>query len=232
MIDRSPSVFAIIVSLGVGTAFVVLALFFSGYFHRNPLYDASDSNKLDEQFLTSNSKRIQGSKDSSGGYFPCSDPIETIRENGDRFYTCTHPAGYDYSGNVFRLPSPTYKQTVCMGPYGCSQNYHYIAQIPDDLLSPDQRQQVIDKVIADLPQRSITIGNTTLNWKLDQFIIDAFGDKYKASVILVLPIIRSLNGDCGVYAGVQVDLETLDIPINDNGILPESPQRCSLPQHN
>jgi hypothetical protein len=72
-----------------------------------------------------------------------------ITEDGrDTYYTCPHPPDYKPASPVlFRLPAPVYKKVLCAGTYGCSHRYNYIEIIPSDLLSPEHRQQLVDRVM-------------------------------------------------------------------------------------
>lgn len=149
----------------------------------------------------------------------CPNP-EIIDKDNDVLVICLGPNGSRELG-IFKLPPPVYKRVLCTSTYGCSGTYNYIEQIPPDLLTPEQKQMVIDKVMS-LPEIK---GNP--EWKLDHFIIQPRADKWFANIQFVLPNIRPLPYyPCGWYGSAEVDLQTLEILSADN-FIPRSDIKCN-----
>jgi len=150
--------------------------------------------------------------------YPCQNVI--INTNGSgTFYTCPHSS--PISNIVFELPSPTYKKVLCASTYGCARDYNYMEIIPSNLLTDQQKQIVVDKIM-DLPEVKRNSG-----WKLDHFIIQPYGDRWHANIQLFIDHIKQLppSQQCGWYGSVEVDLETLEI-LSVDIIPPRSDVKC------
>lgn len=146
---------------------------------------------------------------------PCENAVINTNSSGT-FYLCPHPT--EVSNIVFELPSPVYKKMRC---FGCGVTFGYTEVVPPDLLSPQQKQVVIDKVM-DLPETKLNSG-----WTLDHFIIQPRGDRWIANVQLFVDGIKQLppSKDCGWYGSADVDLETLEI-LDLSNIPPSSTVKC------
>ncbi|AIF84632.1 hypothetical protein NTE_02589 [Candidatus Nitrososphaera evergladensis SR1] len=153
---------------------------------------------------------------------PCQNVVISEKD-GDTYYTCPHPPNYTPDSPVaFNLPAPTYKKVLCAGHYGCSHRYGYQEIVPGNLLSEDQKRQVID-IAMNLPETRQNAG-----WKLDYFIVQPYdGDKWNANVQLFLAGLKQSppSQGCGWYGSVDVDLETLKIR-NISNLPPISTEKC------
>jgi hypothetical protein len=111
----------------------------------------------------------------------------------------------------------------CLGPFGCSHTYNYIEIVPPNLLSEEQKKQVLDKVMS-LPEV-----RTNTGWKLDSLTIQPRADRWTGRVQLLIDGIKQLppSQGCGWYGQVDVDLETLEILYISN-IPPTSNVKCSV----
>lgn len=158
---------------------------------------------------------------------PCENAIISVSSN-DTIYTCPHPPNFKPAGPIiFQLPAPTYRMVECNSTYGCSHRYNYQEIVPPNLLSDEQRKQVIDKVMS-LPEVKMNAG-----WKLDSFTVQPSADRWTGHVQLFVAGIKQLppSQECGWYGQVDVDLETLQV-ININNIPPRSDASCSTSQEN
>jgi hypothetical protein len=115
--------------------------------------------------------------------------------------TCPHPTNYTNEQNA--LPLPTYKRTICSSTYGCSGHYIYMPQIPSDLLTESQKQQVIDQVLnfTDLKQKYPTI-------RVGAFQIKSHADQWFAEINFLIP-------NCNWYPSSTVNLNTMQIVSSD-----------------
>lgn len=159
---------------------------------------------------------------------PCKNVIISDSGYNNTLYTCPHPANFrPTSPVVFHLPAPTYKMVECSGTYGCAHRYNYMEIIPPNLLSDEQKKQVIDKVM-NLPEVKINAG-----WRLDSFTIRPSADRWIGNIQLLIDGIKQLPPSqiCGWYGQVDVDLETLQV-INIDNIPPRSNVLCSASQEN
>ena len=150
--------------------------------------------------------------------YPCQNVIVNKNISGT-FYTCPHPS--EISNIVLKLPSPVYKQVKCTSTYGCAHPYNYMEIVPPNLLSEEQKQVVIDKVM-NLPEVKLNLG-----WTLDSFIIQPRADTWTANLQLFLAGIKPYppSQECGWYGQVEVNLETLEI-LDSANIPPSSDVKC------
>ncbi|MGI0013917.1 MAG: hypothetical protein ACREBU_10825 [Nitrososphaera sp.] len=146
---------------------------------------------------------------------PCENAIINTNNSGT-FYTCPHQS--KINNTIFELPSPVYKKMPC---YGCAHAYGYAEIVPQNLLSEQQRQVVIDKVM-NLPETKLNSG-----WTLDHFIIQPKEDRWIANIQLFIEGIKQLppSQECGWYGSVSLDLETLEI-LDISNIPPRSNVKC------
>jgi hypothetical protein len=156
--------------------------------------------------------------DSPYAAYPCQNAIIYTNSSGT-FYICPHRS--EISNVVFSLPAPVYKKVPCTSTYGCARPYGYQEIIPPNLLSQQQKQVVIDKVM-NLPEVKLNSG-----WTLDHFIIQPRTDKWIANVQIFLAGIKQLppSLQCGWYGSADVDLETLEI-LDISNIPPSSDVKC------
>lgn len=146
----------------------------------------------------------------------CSNP-DVTKQGIDVFVICQHPKNSTGDG-IFNLPLPTYKRTVCQSMHGCRYAYSYIPQIPDDLLSPKQKQESVDKVL-----QATGLGDHYPDIQLEHFLILATGDKWFADVQFIIPHIMNGYNHCGWYTSTQIDLQTFEVyPIG----VPIGTQKC------
>lgn len=146
----------------------------------------------------------------------CSNP-DVTKQGNDVFVICQHPQNSTGNG-IFNLPLPTYKRTICQSMHGCLYAYIYIPQIPDDLLSPKQKQESIDKVL-----QATGLVARYPDIQLEHFLILATGDKWFADVQFIIPHIMNGYNHCGWYTSTQIDLQTLEVyPIG----VPIGTQKC------
>lgn len=150
--------------------------------------------------------------------YPCLNVIITATSNGT-LYTC--PPTVSNVAKVFELPAPVYKRVKCVSTYGCSKPYGYEGIIPPNLISPEQKQVIVDRII------SLNATKQNHGWKLDRFDIQPVEDKWRGHVQLVLPGIAQIppSSGCGWHGLVSIDLETLEI-LNVDGIPPRSNVTC------
>lgn len=150
--------------------------------------------------------------------YPCQNVIVNTNSSGT-FYTCPHTS--EIANVVFSLPAPTYKKVACTSTYGCSRPYNYKDIVPSDLLSEDEKQIVIAKMM-NLPEMKLNSG-----WQLDHFIIQPREDRWIANVQFFIAGIKQLppSQECGWYGSVDIDLETLEI-LGVNDIPPRSDVKC------
>jgi hypothetical protein len=135
-------------------------------------------------------------------YF-CTNQEYFTREN-DIFLICHHPA--NSTSDIFNLPDPEYKYTGCGG---CALGFAYVPQIPSNLLSDEQKQEVVDKVlqVTGLKEKYPDI-------VLDHFLIEAHKDHWFANVQFMIPHIMNGYDHCGWYTASDVDLNTLQVTPN------------------
>jgi hypothetical protein len=146
----------------------------------------------------------------------CSNP-EIVTQGNDVFVICQHPQNSTDNG-IFNLPPPKYKRIVCQSTFGCSGTYNYIPQIPDNLLSPKQEQESIDKV---LQVTGLRVHYPDI--QLDHFLIQPRNYKWFADVQFIIPHILNGYGNCGWYTSVQIDLQTFEVYPNGVAI---GTQKC------
>ncbi len=134
----------------------------------------------------------------------CQNP-EIITENGNILVICHHPTN-STEMDTSNLPSPVYKRTRCVSTHGCFEPYSYIPQIPDDLLTPQQKQDVINKVlqVTRLKEKYPEI-------EFDSIHIEPTGDRWFANIQFVIPHIMNGSGHCGWYTSNQIDLQIGDV---------------------
>lgn len=150
--------------------------------------------------------------------YPCENAI--VKTNGSgTFYTCPHAS--EINNIVFNLPSPVYKKVACTSTFGCSRPYSYMEEVPSNLLSEEQKQIVVAKIM-NLPETQLNSG-----WQLDHFIIQPRADRWIADVQLFLDGIKQLppSQQCGWYGSAEIDLETLEI-LGISNIPPRSELKC------
>lgn len=146
----------------------------------------------------------------------CSNP-DITKQGNDVFVICQHPKN-STSNEIFNLPLPTYKRVVCQSMHGCSGLYNYVPQIPADLLSVEQKQESIDKVLQDTGLK-----DKYPDIQLDHFIMLANNDRWSADVQFVIPHIMNGYNHCGWYTSTQIDLQTFEVsPIG----IPIGTQKC------
>ena len=150
--------------------------------------------------------------------YPCEYVVLNTNGSGT-FYTCPHLS--EINNIVFDLPSPVYKKVLCTGTYGCAHAYNYVEIVPPNLISEQQKQLVIDKIM-NLPETKLNSG-----WTLADFIIHPRADRWFANVQLFLPGIKQLppSQECGWYGSAGLDLETLEI-LDVSNIPPSSDVKC------
>lgn len=155
------------------------------------------------------SSRQQVNLNDPYGSYPCQNVIINTNSNGT-FYTCPHLNKID--NIIFDLPPPVYKLVLCTSTYGCSNDYTYIEIVPANLLTTEQKQQILDKVF-DLPQvKEINSSGNDTTWKVGYFLIQPVQDNWYGDVQLVLNgIKRSTDGGCGLYGSARLNLETLEM---------------------
>ncbi len=143
----------------------------------------------------------------------CPNPDIDSRD-GDTFVVCLNPEGLQELG-PFRLPPPVYKKVPCTSMFGCSQDYNYIEQIPQNLLTQEQKQQVINKVV-----NETEIKAWPWHWELEHFIISPRTDRWFADIEFFVPEYREISpinrGECGWYSSVGIDLQTLELTYKHN----------------
>ncbi|QLH06504.1 hypothetical protein [Nitrosopumilus ureiphilus] len=133
-------------------------------------------------------------------------PNNNLSENDTGvFMTCLHPD--NKNGIIFELPSPSYKLELCKGTYGCIAPYVWAPQIPSNLVSEEQEQEVVNKVLQ-LPEAE--------DWpsepELDNFLIMSSEDDWHASVQFFIDGVKMpQHNKCEYYDSATVDLETLEI---------------------
>ena len=138
-------------------------------------------------------------------FYMCPDHTLTTNSTG-MYLACLHPKG-TYQDVIYDLPSPTYKREPCNSTYGCSSKYSWIPQIPANLISNEQKQQVIDKLLS---------LSETQNWpskpQIDSFSINYSADRIEANVQFFISGVKMPQHDrCEYYDSASVDLETLEI---------------------
>jgi len=126
------------------------------------------------------------------------------RNDTGTFLTCILS---DNAKNIFELQSPVYKLETCTSMHGCGWQYVWTPQIQSDLISEEQKQQVIDQILH-LPQ--------TNNWpaspQLNHFLIFPNGDKWMANVEFYIAGVKMpQHNKCEYFDSVEINLETLDI---------------------
>ena len=135
----------------------------------------------------------------------CKNPKITNQDN-NQLVICHHKQNSTDNG-VLNLPLPMYKITPCHSIYGCGGYYNIIlVQDPKNLLTSQQKQQVIDKITS-IP----AINAWPPDWKIGEFGIHPSDDKWFADVQFFLPSVKRPNGECGAYSQVGVDLQTLAV---------------------
>lgn len=120
-----------------------------------------------------------------------------------------------------KIPCPNFNNNNSIGSYGCSHSHLYERIIPPNLLTPQQKQIVIDKVM-NLPKVKLNPG-----WKLDSFDIYPQQDKWIGDIQLFLKGVKQPPPSeyCGWHGQVGIDLETLNI-LYIKGIPPRSDVKC------
>ncbi|HKU33357.1 MAG TPA: hypothetical protein VJR22_05885 [Candidatus Nitrosotalea sp.] len=126
---------------------------------------------------------------------------EYFTNGSDVFLICHHVS--NFTSNVWNLPDPEYKYTVCGG---CALGFAYVEQIPPNLLSDQQKQQAIDKVL-----QMTGLKKQYPDLVLDHFLIRANGDSWFANVQFMIPHIMNGYGHCGWYTASDVNLDTLEV---------------------
>ena len=224
MLSSNQPLFALILSLSIGTVFVSASLLIASMGAEGDT-SKSDIVTVTKADVTIAGKRIDGFYDYFGGLLPCSNPIET-RVDDNMYYTCTQ----SYNGTrateqaVINLSYPVYKRVQCTSTYGCGQSYNYVAEVPEDLLSPEQKEMVLQKVL-NLPE----VKEGGLQWEIDRFIIQPYnGYKWSADIQLFVDGISRLppSQECRWYGSVNVDLETLQVRGIGNIPPPLSAVKC------
>lgn len=122
------------------------------------------------------------------------------------FMTCLHHENKERK-TVFELPPPRYKLELCRGTYGCIASYVWIPQVPSNLVSEKQRQEVVNKVLQ-LPQ--------TERWpsepKLDHFLVMPSEDDWHADIqFFIYGVKMPQHNKCEYYDSATVNLETLEV---------------------
>jgi plastocyanin len=156
---------------------------------------------------------------------PCEHAIISDGGYNNTLYTCLHPPNFKpASPIVFHLPAPTYRMVECNSTYGCSHRYNYKELVPPNLLSDEQKKQVLDKVM-NLPEVKM---NAEGGWKVDHFAVNPSADRWTADIQLFMEGIKQLSPSqgCGWYGQVDIDLETLDILHINNIPPPRSTVKC------
>ena len=134
----------------------------------------------------------------------CKNP-EFINDRSSTLVICQHPAN-STENHIFNLPLPVYKITPCVSTFGCFGPYWYIPQIPEDLLTPQQKQQVIDRVL-----QATGLKDRYPDIQLDHLFVEPREDNWFADVQFIIPHIMNGYGNCGWYTAAQIDLQTFEV---------------------
>lgn len=151
----------------------------------------------------------------------CERPL--ISENGSgAFITC--PLSSNITSWLHISPS-IHKRTACRSTYGCSGEYVYpLVGNSTDYISKEGQKRLADYVIKNLPQtnqwpQGWNIHNIAVNFQPD-------GGAF-ASLEFVIPVVNPNFNDCGWYAQVSVNLESMKL-YDENNMVPKSSIQCEL----
>ena len=132
-------------------------------------------------------------------------PNNTLLQNETgTFLICLHE---NNNSKKFDLPAPIYMLNLCTSTHGCIYPYVWEPQIPPNLITEEQKQQAIDKVLT-LPE--------TKNWpsepKLESFVIFQNRDNWEANIqFFIAEVKMPQHNKCEYYDSIEIDLETLEI---------------------
>ena len=136
-------------------------------------------------------------------YTFCTNP--TLSSQGsDLFVTCNHSQNYTANGPIIP-PLPVYKRIECHSPFGCSGKYIYELQTPDNFLTQDQKQQVIERTL------QATGLNKYQDIQFESMSMGVHNDHWFEIVDFVIPHIEYTNGNCGWQVAASVDLNDFHV---------------------
>lgn len=143
-------------------------------------------------------------------YTFCTNPTLSSQGN-DLFVTCNHPQNYTANGPI-TPPLPVYKRVECHSIYGCSGKYNYNLQTPNNFLSDDQKQQVIERALQATELKKYP------DIQFESMDMGVHDDHWFEHVDFVIPHIEYTNGHCGWQAAASVDLNDFHVD-TDYGII-------------
>ena len=136
-------------------------------------------------------------------YTFCTNPTLSSQGN-DLFVTCNHPQNYSANGPIIP-PLPVYKRVECHSTYGCSGKYNYKLQTPENFLTDNQKQQVIERAL------QATGLNKYQDIQFERMDMGVHNDHWFEIVDFVIPHIEYTNGNCGWQVAASVDLNDFHV---------------------
>ena len=138
-------------------------------------------------------------------YTFCTNPMLS-NPGTDLFVTCNHPQNYTANGPI-TPPLPVYKRVECHSTYGCSGKYNYILQTPDNFLTEEQKQQVIERALQATGLKKYQ------DIQFESMDMGVHDDHWFEHVDFVIPHIEYTNGNCGWQAAASVDLNDFHVDL-------------------